>query len=47
MRAEVILLTRNIKFTSVNADGDETYNGHIRVRIVKLGVVWRTINTKN
>ena len=47
MRAEVALLSRNIKFTSVDADSDETYNGHIRVRIVKFRVVWRTINIKN
>ena len=47
MRAEVILLSRNIKFTSVDADTDETYNGHIRVRIVKLRLVGRTINMKN
>ena len=47
MRAEVALLSRNIKFTSIDADSDETYNGHIRVRIVNLRVVCCTINMKN
>ena len=46
MRAEVALLSRNIKFTSIDADSDETYNGHIRVRIVNLRVVCCTINMK-